>query len=157
MTLKDLRHAAAANVLALHSQNTYSDCSLETLAHFLHRSPRTLWRWEQLPPDRVTEFAYRYLAGHLFGWEAARWNLKRRELELYTSGTQLTAIHRNHIEHVPEFLALWQQVHALQSQPAPGALPPTLHPISGGVMILPNATAPAANSATNAPPVPIIL
>lgn len=98
MTLKDLRGLAASNILALHSTRS-RESTTETLARTLERSARTLRRWEsQQQPDRTLEYAYRYLAGLIFGWPAARYDLRRRQLLLQTSAMSHQAIPQRQVE-----------------------------------------------------------
>lgn len=100
--LKHLRQEACSNVAALYKIGTTRRDQpqlLEYMARMLNRSVRTLRRWEQDPnPDPLIEYAYRYLAGRMFGWPGWQINLKHDQVRLWHSAVSYTSIPRQRIE-----------------------------------------------------------
>jgi hypothetical protein len=100
--LKHLRLEASSNVASLHNSETVNygrRKPIELVASMLGRSVPTLYRWEQNPnPDRIIEYAYRYLAGYVFGWSGWQVNLKHNHIRLWESTTRFVSVPRQRIE-----------------------------------------------------------
>jgi hypothetical protein len=91
---------------------------LERLARLLNRSVRTLRRWERNPAvDPLVEYAYRYLAGHIFGWTGWQVSLKHDHIRLWQNSVSYLSVPRQRIEGFDYSERIQQQlIRALQKK-----------------------------------------